>query len=96
MTNKEMTSVPKGKVLVTSSSDWFTNETYFTVHPAGAQVSCEAMTHGRLLNDGESVEVTESLRNDGPGEPRDHTFTHMRITNQSGKGVSHVLRRWRA
>lgn len=82
-------TVPKDKVLITCSSDSFTYETFYTAHSAGEEVDS---LDGQLLNDGESVEVRESLRNDGPGEKYDHTFTDMRITNKKGKAVTVKLR----
>lgn len=77
--------VPKGKVLITSSSDWFTNEIFFRSHDSRELISQENLDAGQLLEDGESTIIREKFRNDGPGEKYDYTITEIRITNKNGK-----------
>lgn len=85
--------VPKGKVLLTSSADWFSDEVFYTAHNAGARVDQEALRAGQLLADGESVVVKEKIRNDMPEEARDWTVTESRISNVRGRAKTVELSR---
>lgn len=79
--------VPAGMVLVVSSGDWFSEEYWSTAYAAGAEVESTALQNGRLLADGESVEITEKWRDekDNGAWKGTHTETKYRIENKGGK-----------
>lgn len=84
--------VPDGKVLVVGRHDSFTSETFFTLYGANTKVPESEWKSGVMLHEGESITIREVLRHDGPGEPRDHTYTDFLVTNKGGKAVSKKVR----
>lgn len=74
--------VPAGKVLVIFWSDWFSDEAGFSTRNAGQFASTEEMNRGRLLGEGESIDLSTKLRDDDK-----HTWsvTYSRVFNHGGQ-----------
>lgn len=82
--------VPTGKVLITFDADWFSHESYYFVHEAGAEVEEEALfkSGAKLLSDGQTLDVVSKIRDD---RGLSWTIENHRITNVGGRAKDELL-----